>query len=48
MSVGTGFQVLNIAPPGAPNGGPYVIICQLPAADPGPPSYISSYRVLEP
>jgi len=47
-SSGEGFQMLTVGPIAAPQSGPYVLVCQLPAMEANLPSYISSYRVYEP
>jgi hypothetical protein len=47
-TTGTGFQTLTFTPVSAPPWGAYVITCSLPGMINNVPSYIATYRVLEP
>jgi hypothetical protein len=50
-SAGEGNQILVFGPPGVavPNGGPYVVVCSIPAMEEvNQPSYISSIILIEP
>jgi hypothetical protein len=47
-TTGTGFQTLTFAPAAAPPWGAYVVTCSLPGMTNNVPSYIASYRILEP
>lgn len=45
---GTGFQTLSFTPTAIPDWGTYVVTCSIPGMTNNTPSYIASYRMLEP